>query len=225
MSVRLIAMLTCNDQTVGNALEVFEGNKMAPTNCWGFKDTGIEEEKSARLVQEMKGAGKTTFFESLVEKEEECLRAAQFALDNKFDYLIGMNYYDSVNELFKGRPIKYFPTCGKRSGIPRMLHGSIDAVIADGKRVQQTGVDGLCLSAYRFTGGDPEGLAERFIDELDVPVIMTGSINTNERLDVVKRLKPWGLTVGSAFFKHDFGKELSVAGQIGKVVDYLDRNL
>lgn len=225
MSVRLIAMLTCNDQTVGNALEVFEGNKMAPTNCWGFKDTGIEEEKSARLVQEMKGAGKTTFFESLVEKEEECLRAAQFALDNEFDYLIGMNYHDSVNELFKDRSIKYFPTCGKRSGIPRMLHGTIDEVIADGKRVQQTGVDGLCLSAYRFTGGDPEVLAERFIKELDVPVIMTGSINSNERLDVVKRLKPWGFTVGSAFFKHDFGQELSVAGQIGKVVNYLNESL
>lgn len=225
MGVKLIVMLTCNDRTVGDALEVFEESKMAPTDWWGFKDTGIEKEEAVRLITEMKEAGKTTFFESLVEKEQECLRAAQFALDNEFDYLIGMTYYDSVNELFKDRPIKYFPTCGKRSGIPRMLHGTIDEVIADGKRVQQTGVDGLCLSAYRFTGGDPEALAEGFVNELDVPVILTGSINSNQRLDLVKKLKPWGFTVGSAFFKQDFGKDLSVAQQIGKVVAYLDRDL
>ncbi len=225
MSIKLIAFLTWDDQTVGNALEVFEESKMAPTNCWGFKDTGIEEEKAVQLLKKMKEAGKITFLESLVEKEQECLKATQFAIANKFDYLIGMAYYDSVNDILQDKPIKYFPTCGKRSGIPRMLHGTIDEVIADAKRIQQTGVDGLCLSAYRFTGGDPETLAQRFINELDVPVLITGSINSNKRLDAVKRLRPWGFTIGSAFFKHDFGKDLSFAEQIGKVVSYLEEDL
>jgi len=221
MSVYLIPFLTHNDKTVDNALEVFKESKDAPTDYWGFKDTGIEEKKVKELLKAMKETGKTTFYESLAEVEKEALETAKFALELEFEYLIGMQYFESVHRLLKDKNIKFVPTCGERSGIPRMLHGSIDDVINDGKRIQNKGVDGLCLSAYRFTGGDPEALAERFINELDVPVIVTGSINSEHRLDVMKKLRPWAFTIGSAFFNNDFGKDLSFAEQIEKVVNHL----
>ena len=222
MSVELIPFLTWNDKTVPNALEVFEESKDAPANYWGFKDTGIEKEEAVELSNAMKNAGKTIVYESLSEKEDDCIKVAEFAVQMKFKYLIGMQYFDSVHHLLKKNNIKFIPTCGKRSGIPRMLHGTIDDVIHDGKTIQAKGVDGLCLSVYRFTGGNPEELAERFINEIHLPVIVTGSINTEQRLGVVKKLKPWGFTIGSAFFKNEFGKGLSFAEQIKKVVDYLN---
>jgi hypothetical protein len=220
MGARLIAMLTRNDNTVENAIEVFEQYKNAPTNYWGFKDTGTDKEKMKSLIERMKSAGKTTFLEVLNEKEDECIRFAKFAIEFEFDYLIGMHYFDTVNDLLRSKPIKYFPTCGKRSGIPRMLEGPVEEIISEAKQIEKAGADGLTLSAYRYRG-NPEELSQEFVKEIQIPIIITGSINNYERLDLIKSLNPWGFTVGSAFFNKDFGKNLTLAGQIERVVDYI----
>ena len=223
MSINLIVFLTHNDMTVKNAAEVFNDSKAASCNYWGIKDTGIDETTGAKLAENIKTAGKTFFYESLASNEEGAVKAAKFAARLKAQYLIGLEYFEKAHEILKENNVKFAPTCGKRSGIPRMLHGTIDEVIEDGKRIQEKGVDGLCLSVYRFTGGNPEELAERFINKIEVPVIITGSINNEDRLNMVKKLKPWGFTVGSAFFNHDFGKDLSFAQQIDTVVDFLKK--
>ena len=38
---KIIIMLTHNDKTVPNAIEIFEENKDLPIQYWGFKDVGI----------------------------------------------------------------------------------------------------------------------------------------------------------------------------------------
>ena len=204
MTVNLIVFLTKDDKTVPNALDIFKENKQKQTSYWGFKDTGIDSNQAKKLYTEMKNAGKTVFFESLAEDKKSGLDAAKFAVEVNCDYLIGMQYFSAVHDYLKENGIKFYPTCGARSGIPRMLHGSIADVVNDGKKVRDTGVDGLCLSMYRFTGGDPEKLAEEFIATIDVPVIVTGSINSQQRLDAIKRLGPWGITIVSAFFNQKF---------------------
>lgn len=226
MTVNLISMLTQNDKTVSNALEVFEKSKFIPgAICWGFKDIGIEKIDAEELARSMKLAGKITFYESLVEKEDKCIEAAKFALDNKFDYLMGMPFFHSVQKFLRKTSIKYFPTCGRRSGVPRMLHGTIEDINNDGLKIQENGIDGICLSMYRFTGGDPEELAERFMKVINIPVIISGTIDSYSRLNTVKKLKPWGFTVGSAFFNKKFGEEKnsSFTEQINKVLDCLDQ--
>lgn len=221
MSVKLIVFLTKDDKTVPDALEIFEENKHSPAPYWGFKDTGIDLKQAKKLYAEMKNAGKNVFFESLAENAEAGLAAAKFAVEVNCDYLIGMQYFEAVHEHLKNNGIKFFPTCGARSGIPRMLHGSISDVVNDGKKVRDKAVEGLCLSMYRFTGGDPEKLAEEFVGALDIPVIITGSINDQQRLDVIKRLNPWGITIGSAFFNNSFGERMSFSEQVDKVTSYL----
>lgn len=221
MNIKILPFLTQNDKTVDNALEIFTNNKNAPVQFWGFKDTGIEFDQAKILFEEIKKAGKTAIFESLADSEEKGLKATRFAVELKCKYLIGMEYFESVHQLLKKHNIKYFPTCGERSGIPRMLHGSIDNVVKDGIRIQNMGVDGLCLSMYRFTGGEPEALAEKFIREIKVPVIIAGSINNEQRLKVMKKINPWGFTIGSAFFNNDFGEGLSFGEQIQKVVAFM----
>ena len=42
MESKIIIMLTHNDQTVKNALEVFDSCKDLPVDFWGFKDVGYE---------------------------------------------------------------------------------------------------------------------------------------------------------------------------------------
>lgn len=223
MSVKLIAMLTNNDKTVPGAVDIFEKNKMTKADCWGFKDIGIELPDAKKLVEKMKQEGKTTFMEPLVESEEECLEAAQFAIDCKFEYMVGMAFYESVAEKLKGTGIQYFPTCGRRAGIPRMLYGTHQEIIEDAERILSCdGVHGICLSIYRYKDGDPEKMAREFVEKIHKPIIVTGSIGNDERLAFVKSLKPWGFTIGSALFDDSFGHFEKIADKIDAILEKLE---
>jgi hypothetical protein len=221
MAINLIAMLTHNDKTVEDAQSVFEANKNIKVKCWGFKDVGISEKSAISLVQAMKEAGKITFLEPLVESEEECLKAVQLAIDCQFDYVIGMIFYKSSYELLKNTPVKYFPTCGKRAGLPRMLYGTVDSIIGDAQRIAADGANGICLSAYRYVDGDSEDMARRFVKEVGLPFIITGGIKDDHRLDFVKETKPWGFTIGSALFGSGFGGNKTIAEKLDYILDYL----
>lgn len=222
MKPNLIVMLTHNDQTVPNALEVFQEAKDAPAQYWGFKDVGLPVDKMKQLVKAMKDAGKTTCLEVVRYTEKECLESARLALECGFDYLMGTVFYPSVFELIKGSTMKFTPFCGRVSGSPSILEGSIEEIIDDGKRIAAYGVHGFDLLAYRYVG-DPVELARRFIAEIKIPVIMAGSIASYERLDRVKELKPWGFTIGGAFFTHKFGEDATFGEQITRVIEYLDK--
>ncbi|WP_191563287.1 hypothetical protein [Janibacter melonis] len=219
--IELIAMLTHNDKTVDNARSVFAESVAAPTKHWGFKDTGLPADQLALLARDMKDAGKTVHFESLKEDENQCLAAAEFAIENQLDYLIGMAFHSSVAERLAEAKVGYLPTCGGRSGVPRMLHGTIDDIVGDANRVRPQ-ADGTTLSLYRWTDGDPGDLGKAFISQVQAPVVITGSINSVERMDEIAQLEPWGVTVGSALFDDVFG-----TGDFGSGLkymrDYLDR--
>jgi hypothetical protein len=219
---QLIAMLTHDDKTVGNARAVFEGAVEAPTEHWGFKDTGLPKGELALLARDMKTAGKVVHFESLEEEESACLAAANFAIAEGLDYLIGMAYHPSVADLLSSAGVRYFPTCGARSGVPRMLHGTVREIVADAQSVRSS-ADGVTLSLYRWTDGDPADLGEAFVREVPTPVIVTGSINSVKRLDEIARLAPWGITVGSAIFDDAFGVG-SFDASLRWMREYLDTN-
>lgn len=220
MSPNLIVMLTYNDRTVPDALEVFEAAKGCKAENWGFKDIGLPSDQMKRLVGRMKEANKTSYLEVVRYSEEECLESAQIALKCGFDYLLGTVYHESVRDQLAGSPIKYMPFCGRVSGSPSILEGSVTQIVEDARRIAARGVDGFDLLAYRHTS-DPETLASQFVREIELPVIVAGSIGSFERLDKVKNIDPWGFTIGSAFFDGRFGKELSFGQQVDRVVDYL----
>ncbi len=223
MKPELIIMLTHNDQTVGNALEVFDECRDLPVACWGFKDIGLPKGQMKQLVSEMKKENKTTFLEVVTYTEEECLSGAKLAAECGFDYLMGTTYYDSVFELLKDSPVKYFPFCGKVSGNPSILEGSVEEIVAQARMMESKGVPGFDILAYRYVQGDPEELADKFIKALKVPVVMAGSISSFQRIDKVRELNPWGFTIGSAFFEKKFVENGSFREQIVSVADYLNR--
>jgi hypothetical protein len=183
---------------------------------------GLPKPDMKRLVERMKARGKTTFLEVVSLTEKECLDGAGLALDCGFDYLMGTVYYDSVFRLMRGKATKFFPFAGKVSGHPSILEGSIPEIVADGQRMQDLGVAGFDLLAYRYTA-DAEALAETFVQGVRVPVVLAGSIDGFPRLDVMKRIQPWAFTIGSAFFDKKFVPEGSFREQMARVLDYLRR--
>jgi hypothetical protein len=221
MSPKLIVMLTNHDQTVKNALDLFEQCKDLPVQHWGFKDVGLPVNQMKKLVANMKESGKTAYLEVVSYTEAECLNAAELAVECGFDYLMGTCFYPAVFALLKNK-IQYFPFCGKVSGSPSILEGSIQEIIDDAKTMEQIGVNGVDLLAYRHVQ-DPERLAAEFVKAVKIPVVIAGSISSFSRIDRMKELNPWGFTIGGAFFDKKFDGNAPFKEQIKIAYEYLQK--
>ena len=97
MRPNFIVMLTYNDETVADALELFERHKDTPVMHWGFKDVGLSPSKMKIVYDTMRAAGKTTFLEVVSLSEKEGLDGARLAVELGVDYLMGTVFFDSIN--------------------------------------------------------------------------------------------------------------------------------
>ena len=222
MKSKLIVMLTHNDQTVHNALEVFEACKDLPVECWGFKDVGLPVEEMKALVGAMKMAGKTTFLEVVTYTEAECMRGAKLAVECGFDYLMGTLYFPAVWEYLRGKEIRYFPFVGKVSGSPSVLEGTVEEMLAQAGTFAAQGIHGIDLLAYR-RAVDPEGLAEEFVRGVKIPTVVAGSIGSEERIGAMSRIQPFAFTMRSALFTANFVPDGSFRANLEEVLKIMDR--
>ena len=204
MKSNLIVMLTHNDKTVHDALEVFKSCQDLPVNYWGFKDVGLPQPEMRELIKAIRDAGKTSFLEVVSYTKDECMAGAEFAVDFGFDFLMGTLFFQEVWDFLKDKKIRYSPFVGQVSGSPSILDGTVDSMVEETKFLKSQGVHGVDLLAFRHKGGNPEALAEEFTRQSEVPVILAGSIDSNQRIDFVNKVNPWGFTMGSALFTKNF---------------------
>ncbi len=217
-----ILMLTYNDQTVHNALELFRENQDTPVTHWGFKDVGLPVPEMKQLVQEMKKAGKTTFLEVVSLSEEEGLTGAKLAVEAGFDILMGTVFFDSILDYLKDKPIKYFPFPGHVYGHPSNLDGTVDQIVDHARFLESRGVPGMDLLSYRYVGDAP-ALLRAVVSATNVPIVSAGSIDSEKRLAEVWDTGAWGFTIGSALFDQKFVPNGSFKQNILAVCEWLDR--
>ena len=217
---QLIVMLTWNDYTVENAYEIFHQCKESPATCWGFKEHPLPISEMTRLYSYMKACGMKTFLEVVAYTEEEGLAGAQMAVECGCDVLMGTKFSDAVNDFCMGHGIKYMPFVGDISGRPSVLRGEVEELIHEAEECLQKGAYGIDLLGYRYIH-DPVSLNSSFVKRIQAPVCLAGSIDSEERLDEVKRVNPWAFTIGSAFFEHKFGN--TFLEQIEHVCEYINQ--
>lgn len=222
MKPEFILMLTHNDQTVSDALEVFEANQDTPVTHWGFKDVGLPPTQMQAVVQAMKNAGKTTFLEVVSLSEAEGVSGAKLAVELGFDILMGTVYYDSILEYLSDKPVRYFPFPGHVFSHPSILDGTIAEITADACRLEACGAAGLDLLTYRYRGEAPQ-LLRSVTTSTHVPVVSAGSIASFERIGEVWAAGAWGFTIGTALFEKKFVPEGSFRENILAVCDWLER--
>ena len=199
----LVVMLTYNDMTVENAYEIFDQCKDSKAEYWGFKEEPLPLDEMKKLYAYMKECGKKTSLEVVAYTEKECIEGAKMAVECGCDMLMGTIYFDSVNKICKENGLEYMPFVGEVTERPSVLGGTIDGMIAEAKSYLEKGVSGIDLLGYRFTGDTVE-LNKRFVQEIDAPVCIAGSINSYQRLDEILDADPWSFTIGSAFFENKF---------------------
>lgn len=218
--LNLIVMLTYNDRTVVDAIEIFEQSKDSKATMWGFKEEGLSFAEMKKLFYRMKEYGKTTILEVVAYTEKECLESAKKAVECKCDFLMGTLFFDSINEFCKENNLKYMPFVGKISGRPSVLEGSLSSMVSEAKKYLSNGVYGIDLLGYRYVG-NPTELNSNFVAQVNAPVCIAGSVNSYQRLDEIKAINSWAFTIGGAFFENKFGG--TFAEQINNVCDYIEK--
>lgn len=222
MKPELIVMLTHHDQTVSNAIEMFETMKDLPVQHWGFKDVGLPYDQMKKLVRKMKEVGKTTYLEVVSLTEKEGLSGARLAVEAGFDILMGTVFYDSINDFLKGKPIKYYPFPGKVHSHPSILEGTIAEITDHARFLQSKGAHGLDLLTYRYTG-DARRLLKEVVKATTIPIVSAGSIASYSRIAEVWEAHAWGFTIGSAFFENKFVPEGNFEQNLMAVWDWLGK--
>jgi len=218
----LIVMLTHQDRTVQDALQLFERTRDYPITHWGFKDVGLSPDEMQRVVSAMKAAGKITFLEVVSLSEEEGLRGARLAVDLGFDILMGTVFFPSIGEYLKDKPIRYYPFPGHIHSHPSILDGTIEEIVAHARELESYGAHGLDLLAYRYAG-DAAHLLTQVVQATQVPIVSAGSIASFERITEVWDSGAWGFTIGSAFFEKQFVPDGSFEENVLAVCNWLQR--
>ncbi len=216
----LIVMLTHHDQTVPNALALFDQVKHLPVEHWGFKDVGLDARRMRQVVQAMQAAGKRTYLEVVSLSEEDGLRGAGLAAELGFDVLMGTVYYPSIRDFLGATPVRYYPFPGRVHSHPSILDGTIDEIVSHARQLEAEGAHGIDLLTYRYTG-DAARLLRDVVLATTVPIVSAGSIASVERIAEVWQAGAWGFTIGSAFFEKQFAPAGDFAANVQAVVDWL----
>jgi 2,4-dienoyl-CoA reductase-like NADH-dependent reductase (Old Yellow Enzyme family) len=219
-------MLTHHDLTIPNAIEVFEEVKDTGLRFIGCKDVGLSLDKMKILFKKMKDAGMTTFLEVVTYSEEEHFSGVKTAINMNADYLIGgMPWFAKKTLSFlkdSKAQIKYFPYVGEIEGHPCILKGEIDYIINNAKEFEKLGVDGVNLLLYRYTG-DKNKLLDRVTKELNLPIIVAGSVDSFEKIQKLIEKDIWAFTIGSAVLERKIAFKQTVREEIEVVLNFLRR--
>ena len=216
----LIVMLTHQDKTVPDALELFARTKEYPITHWGFKDVGLPPEEMKTVAAAMKDEGKTTFLEVVSLSEEEGLRGARLAVEIGFDILMGTVFFPSIAEYLKDKPVRYYPFPGHVHSHPSILDGEIKEIVAHACELESYGVHGLDLLTYRYNG-EATYLLKQVVAATKIPIVSAGSIATFARINEVWDSGAWGFTIGSAFFDKKFVPDGSFEENVLAVCNWL----
>lgn len=218
---KFVFMLTYNDVTVPNAIEVFKEIQDTEVTHIGIKDVGLPIQELRTLVALIRDAGKVIFLEVVSETKEDAMRSVKKAIDLEVDYLIGGTYVEQSLQLLKDR-IRFMPYIGKVVGHPCLLRGSVEEIVNDAKRVKALGADGINLLAYRYDG-NANNLMTSVKHAVDLPIVVAGSVDSLERIRRVKELAMWGFTIGTAIFEKKFVSDGNLRDQLAAVIRGMER--
>jgi len=193
-------MLTRDDETVPDALELVDVARAAGVANIGFKDVGAEPVALKRLAAAIRAAGASVWMEVVATSRDEELRSIALGRDLRVDWLMGGRHVDEALALLEGSAARYLPFAGRPIGHPTKLGGSADEVEAHCRAFARKGCPGVDILAYRATEAQPLDLvaACRRAFSGRGKVVVAGSVNGRERVAAVRAAGADAFTVGTA---------------------------
>ena len=179
-----IFMLTRQDQTVLDALEVLREIRGLGLGHVGFKDVGVDKATLYALNRAIKDAGATSYMEVVSTSPDAAVHSAKVAGEIGIDRLLGGANAIEIMTAIKGKSVAYYPFPGKPVGHPTKLGGSPQAVADDCRRFLEMGCAGVDLLAYRATEAEPIDLVKAARQGLGSQgaLICAGSVDSPARI-------------------------------------------
>ncbi|MDP6352965.1 MAG: hypothetical protein QF926_08400 [Alphaproteobacteria bacterium] len=217
--MNFIFMLTRDDRTVADALEVLDVISGLGLLHIGFKDMGVGLDTLRSLNRAIKGAGGTSYMEVVSTEDSDCLRAARTAVEVGVDCLLGGTNAQSMLETLAGSDIRYYPFAGRPEGHPTRLGGTPEDVAGHCRDYARLGCAGIDLLAYCAFEADPLDLVRAAREATDGAVIVAGSVDTAERIRALAEAGADAFTIGSAAFDGSFSpRKGSIRSQLRDIM-------
>jgi mannose-6-phosphate isomerase-like protein (cupin superfamily) len=212
-------MLTRNDRTVEDALQQLQTALSLGVRHIGFKDIGLPINQLKTLNRVIKTGGITSYLEVVSLDRDSEIASAKAAVEIGVDVLLGGTRVDDVLPVISGTGIRYFPFPGRISGHPSVLEGSIEEIVASAKAIaSRDGVHGLDLLAYRSSEDVPV-LMKAVCSAVSKPVYVAGSIDTPQRIAVVRESGAAGFTIGTAALDGKYpANGMDVSSQLAAII-------
>jgi hypothetical protein len=201
-----IFMLTRQDRTVLDGIEVLDALQPAGLEHVGFKDIGVDLDTLRQLNRRIKDRGATSYLEVVSATPEAVLNSARIAATIGVDRLLGGTDVDGILQELAGTKIEYYPFPGRPVGHPTKLGGTPAEVEAQCAAFLQRGCAGVDLLAYRATESDPLELvrAARRGMQGKGRLICAGSVDSPARIQALAAAGCDAFTIGSAAFDSSF---------------------
>jgi hypothetical protein len=195
-----VFMLTRDDATVGNALDLVEIARALGLKHIGFKDVGAEAPTLRRLTSAIREAGASAWMEVVATTRDDELRSIALGRDLGVDWLMGGVHAEEALKILAGSATRYLPFAGRPSGHPTRLGGSAAEVEAHCQAFAALGCAGVDILAYRATEAEPIDLiaACRRGFAGAGRVVAAGSINSAERIAAIRAAGADAFTIGTA---------------------------
>jgi hypothetical protein len=217
-----VFMLTRNDATVENALDLVAITSGLGLRHIGFKDVGAEAPMLRRLTVAIRAAGASPWMEVVATTREAELRSIALGRDLGVDRLMGGVHVEEALQILEGSATRYLPFAGKPRGHPTRLGGSAVEVEAQCRAFAAMGCAGVDILAYRATEAEPLDLIAAcrrgFLDS--GVVVVAGSVNSAERVNAVRAAGADAFTIGTAAIDASYAAGGgSLAGQLKAVLE------
>jgi hypothetical protein len=215
-----IFMLTRNDETIADCLDVYDAIRGVPLKHIGFKDVGTDFDTLRKLHERMKADGRTTYLEVVSTDRATCLRSAEAGAKLDVDCLMGGTLVGDVLKILRGTKTGYYPFPGLPTGHPTKLGGSPAKIAADTRAMTEAGCAGVDLLAFRATEADPLDLIRAARGATDRPVVVAGSIDSPARIRAVREAGADLFTIGTAALDGSFNPRYGLlANQLSLILE------
>jgi hypothetical protein len=197
-----IFMLTRDDRTVEDCLDLIELIRPVGLKHVGFKDVGVSPAGLKALARAIRATGATSYMEVVSTTPEACLASARVARDIGVDRMLGGTEVEEILDVLDGSGTEYYPFPGRPVGHPTKLGGAPAEIEAHCRGFAAKGCAGCDILAYRATQADPIDLVKAARRGLgpEKYLIVAGAITSAEQIRSVEAAGADAFTIGTAVF-------------------------
>ncbi|MCF3121149.1 hypothetical protein IPZ68_15790 [Streptomyces arenae] len=195
-----IFMLTREDRTVTDCLDVLDAVGDLGITHIGFKDVGVDTATLARLHAAIKERGAVSCLEVVSTGREQALASVRTAVGLGVDWVMGGTWIEETLALLAGTDTRHLPFAGEPFGHPTRLAGDPVRIADDCRRAEAAGCAGVDLLAYRAVDADPLDLVRAARAATSGLLVVAGSITGGDQIRDLAAAGADAFTIGSAAF-------------------------